>query len=72
MITYFIDLCGLDGPGGPETTPKGGSPRAQLFEVVSGADGAIEAPTIDDFWLPENMFHDSIYRKLWGYMCIVI
>ncbi len=38
----IIDLGGLDGPGAPETTPKGGTLRAPPFGVVSGAPGAVQ------------------------------
>ncbi len=39
---------GLDGPGAPETTPKGGALRAPPLGKVSGAPGAIQTPKIDD------------------------
>ncbi len=51
---------GLDGPGTPESTPKGEALRAPPFGVVSGATGAVQTCKIDDFWVS----HDYIDMKL--------
>ncbi len=43
MKTYFFDLGDLDGPGGPNTIPKGGGLRPPPpFKVLSGALGAVQ------------------------------
>ncbi len=60
MTTYLfkdpeiIDFCGLDGPGGPETTPECVALCAPPFGVVSGARGAAQTPNINDFRVPEK------------------
>ncbi len=66
MDPAIIDFGGLDGPGGPETTPNGGALRAPPFGVVSGAPGAVQIPKIDDFRVPEKLVFMIILIRSWG------
>ncbi len=69
MKTYFfwnpeiINSGGLDGPGAPETTPKGRVLRTPPFGMISGAPGAVQTSRIEDFWVPEQVFMIILIRS---------
>ncbi len=44
VLTEIGHFGGLDGPGAPETLPKGGGRSPRSFGWVSGAPGAAQTP----------------------------